>query len=198
MPVSETAFIQGTRLREKRFTYAFVGRLYWSKGATFLLNAFGRLAKVRQDVVLRLYGSGPMEGAIRRRVRELGLRSSVEVRGWVEHKAMLSELSSDVDVVVHPSLYEACPITVLEAMSLGKPIIVSDLPWSREFVKDGVTGLRSRLDELSLSSQMEKLREDKELRSRLGTNARAFTRSNFRPEIIARAYIDLFDKLSHH
>jgi glycosyltransferase involved in cell wall biosynthesis len=197
-PVNEGAFIQNSGPRRKRFTYAFVGRFYWSKGVTFLLNAFSRLAKVSEDVVLRFYGSGPLEGAIRRRVKELGLSSSVEVRGWIEHKTMLSELSSDVDVVVHPSLYEACPIAVLEAMSLGKPVIVSDLPWSHEFVKDGVTGIRSRLDESSIFSQMKRLREDEELRSRLGTNARAFARANFHPEIIARAYLSLFDKVSGH
>ena len=197
-PVNEGAFIQNSGPRRKRFTYAFVGRFYWSKGVTFLLNAFSRLAKVSEDVVLRFYGSGPLEGAIRRRVKELGLSSSVEVRGWIEHKTMLSELSSDVDVVVHPSLYEACPIAVLEAMSLGKPVIVSDLPWSHEFVKDGVTGIRSRLDESSIFSQMKSLREDEELRSRLGTNARAFARANFHPEIIARAYLSLFDKMSGH
>lgn len=197
-PVSETAFTQGTGLHRKRFTYAFVGRLYWSKGVTFLLNAFGRLARVNQDVALRLYGSGPMERVIRTRIKELGLSSSVEVRGWIEHETMLSELSSDVDVVVHPSLYEACPIAVLEAMSLGKAVIVSDLPWSHEFVINGVTGLRSKLDEYSLFSEMKKLREDKELRSRLGTNARAFARSNFHPAVIARSYLHLFDKVSGH
>jgi glycosyltransferase involved in cell wall biosynthesis len=197
-PVGESSLIQSDRSRSKKLTYAFVGRLYWSKGVSFLLNAFSRLASVSHDVVLRLYGTGPLEGAIRRRIRELELTSFVEVRGWVEHEAMLSQLSSDVDVVVHPSLYEACPVAVLEAMSLGKAVIVSDLPWSQEFVINGVTGLRSKLDEHSIFSQMEKLREDEELRSRLGKNARAFARSNFHPQVIARNYLRLFDNLSGH
>jgi glycosyltransferase involved in cell wall biosynthesis len=131
-----------------------------------------------------------------RRVKELGLGNRVEFKDVMDHEAMLSEISSEVDVVVHPALYEGCPIAVLEAMSLGKPLIVSDLPWSHELVKNGVTGLRSKLDAASLSSQMERLREDEALRSYLGTNARTFTRLNFHPEVIAREYLDLFDKLS--
>lgn len=195
-PVSGSTFTHPNKSETNRFIYAYVGRFYWFKGVTFLLNAFSRLAKRNGDVTLRLYGGGGSEGMVRNRVRNLGLGSNVEFKGWMKHEAMLSELSSEVDVVVHPSLYEACPIAVLEAMSLGKPIIVSDLPWSYEFVKDGVTGLRSRLDESSLSSQMERLREDGELRSRLGMNARDFTRSSFHPEVIAREYLDLFDELS--
>jgi glycosyltransferase involved in cell wall biosynthesis len=132
---------------------------------------------------------------MRRRVRELGLGNCVEFKGWMKHEEMLSEISSEVDVMVHPSLYEACPIAVLEAMSLGKPIIVSDLPWSQEFVTDGATGLRTKFDESSLCSQMKELRENNELRSHLGTNARAFIKSGFHPEVIAREYLNLFDKL---
>jgi glycosyltransferase involved in cell wall biosynthesis len=199
--VGESGFAYGPKPLTKRFTYAFLGRLYWLKGAVFLLNAFRRLARLNEGVVLRLYGGltgGALEGMIRRRVKELGLGNCVEFRGWMEHEAMLSEISSQVDVMVHPSLYEACPIAVLEAMSLGKPIIVSELPWSHEFVTDGVTGLRSKLDESSLSSEMERLLKDEELRSRLGKNARAFSLSNFHPEVIAREYLDLFDKLLGH
>jgi glycosyltransferase involved in cell wall biosynthesis len=198
-PVGESGFAYSPKPARNRFTYAFVGRLYWHKGVGFLLNAFVRLARLNEGVFLRLYGGltgGALEGTIRRRVRELGLEHSVEFRGWMEHEAMLSEISSEVDVIVHPSLYEACPIAVLEAMSLGKPIIVSDLAWSDEFIRDEVTGLRSKLDESSLSSQMEKLLKDEELRSRLGMNARTFARSHFHTEVIARQYLDLFDRLS--
>ncbi|MGA2973243.1 MAG: glycosyltransferase family 4 protein [Candidatus Bathyarchaeia archaeon] len=197
-PVGESGFTYGAKPRTKRFTYAYVGRLYWHKGVNLLLNAFGRLVRQNGDVVLRLYGGltgGPLEGMMRRRVRELGLGNCVEFKGWMKHEEMLSEISSEVDVMVHPSLYEACPIAVLEAMSLGKPIIVSDLPWSQEFVTDGATGLRTKFDESSLCSQMKELRENNELRSHLGTNARAFIKSGFHPEVIAREYLNLFDKL---
>jgi glycosyltransferase involved in cell wall biosynthesis len=198
-PMGESGFAYGPKPNSKRFTYAFIGRLYWYKGAGFLLNAFARLATQDENVALRLYGGltgGPLEGVVRKRVNELGIVDRVIFQRHMDHEAMLSDISSKVDVVVHPSLYEACPIAVLEAMSLGKPLIVSDLPWSQEFVKNGVTGLRAKLDVTSLSSQMQTLREDDALRSHLGTNARAFTKLKFRPEVIAKEYLDLFDKIS--
>lgn len=204
-PVGTGGFAYGTKPRTKRFTYAYIGRLYWHKGVTYLLNAFSNLARRNKTVELRLYGGlsrrdsaglSSLEATMRRRVEELELSDRVEFKHVMEHEAMLSEISSEVDVVVHPALYEGCPIAVLEAMSLGKPLIVSNLAWSQELVRDGVTGLQSKLDETSLSSQMEKLLEDEALRSHLGANARAFTRSNFHPEVIARQYLELFDKLS--
>jgi len=198
-PMGESGFAYGTKPKSKRFTYAFIGRLYWYKGAGFLLNAFAHLARHDENIALRLYGGltgGPLEGAVRKHVKELGLVNRVKFMEHMDHEAMLSNISSDVDVVVHPSLYEACPIAVLEAMSLGKPLIVSDLPWSQEFVTNGVTGLRAKLDQTSLSSQMQTLREDEALRLRLGSNARAFTKLNFRPKVIAREYLDLFEKMS--
>lgn len=160
--VGESGFTYGAKPRTRRFTYAYVGRLFWHKGVNLLLNAFARLLRQNGDVMLGLYGGltgGPLEAMVRRRVKELGLDNRVEFKGWMKHEEMLSEIASEVDVMVHPSLYEACPIAVLEAMSLGKPIIVSDLPWSQEFVKDRVTGLRTKLDESSLCSQMEELRK---------------------------------------
>jgi len=197
--MGESGFAYGAKPKSKQFTYAYIGRMYWYKGVGFLLNAFAHLARHDENIALRLYGGltgGPLEGVVRKRVRELGLVNRVTFMRHMDHEAMLSDISSEVDVVVHPSLYEACPIAVLEAMSLGKPMVVGDLPWSQEFVKDGVTGLRSKLDEMSLSSQMQKLRGDEALRSHLGTNARAFTKLKFRPEVIAKEYLDLFDKLS--
>jgi glycosyltransferase involved in cell wall biosynthesis len=196
-PVREQAFLQDSkRARASKLTFAYVGRLYWFKGVLFLINAFSRLAKTNRDVALRLYGTGPLERTIRKRIKRLELGHLVELRGWVEHSKLLSELSTDVDVVVHPSLYEACPIAVLEAMSMGKPIIVSDLPWSEEFVKDQVTGLRSRLDESSLCNQMEILLRNEALCLHLGKNARLFAESNFHPTKIAEAYVRLFGELS--
>ncbi len=198
-PMGESGFTYGAKPKSKRFTYAYIGRLYWYKGAGFLLNAFAHLARHDENIALRLYGGltgGPLEGVVRKRVKELDLGNRVKFMGHMDHEAMLSDIASEVDVVVHPSLYEACPIAVLEAMSLGKPLVVSDLPWSQEFVKNGVTGLRAKLDETSLSSQMQTLREDETLRSHLGTNARAFTKLKFRPKLIAKEYLDLFDKMS--
>jgi glycosyltransferase involved in cell wall biosynthesis len=194
-PVGEQALTDSMNPSRQDLTFAYVGRFYWLKGVTTLIGAFSRLAKTSRGTWLRLYGSGPMERVLRKRVLKLGLYQRVQFRGWMSHSDLLSELS-DIDVFVFPSLYEACPVAVLEAMSLGKPVIVSDLPWGREFVKDGITGLLSRPEENALYERMETLLGNKDLRIVLGKNARAFVASNFRPSTIARAYARLLDKMT--
>lgn len=194
-PMSMQPLTRSISSTRRDLTFAYVGRFYWVKGIMILIEAFSRLAKTDKDVRLRLYGRGPLGAVIRKRIVQLGLGHRVELRGWRPHSELLSELA-DIDAFAFPSLYEACPLAVLEAMSLGKPVIVSDLPWGREFVKDGLTGLLSKPEAGELCERMRTLVENGELRVRLGKNARAFVGLNFRPSEIARAYATLFDKMA--
>ncbi len=179
------------------FTFGYFGRLYWYKGVLQLIDAFSRLTNVNRNVRLRLYGAGPLKRTIEERIARLRLHSNVDFVGWTKsHSGLLSKLSEEVDAFVFPSLYEACPIALLEAMALGKPVVVSDLPWGREFVKDGRTGLLSKPDPNTLAERMETLTGDSALCGFLGKNAQSFVMSNFKPKQVARAYLDLFGTLS--
>lgn len=110
--------------------FVFVGRLSPEKGAGFFAEA-ARRAGIEATFV----GDGPIAGELRARYPEatfLGWKSPTEVR----------ELMRGARALVFPSVwYEGQPLTVLESLAVGTPVIVSDICAGRESVQDGETGL---------------------------------------------------------
>jgi glycosyltransferase involved in cell wall biosynthesis len=115
----------------------FVGRLVHNKGpAVFLLAA--KLA-LEQEPGMRfvLAGSGPLEGRLKSLARKLRIEGSVDFLG---HRADIPDLLRASTVLVRPSDLEGMPLTVLEAMASGIPVVATDVGGTPELVEDGVTG----------------------------------------------------------
>ena len=107
----------------------FLGRLTEEKGVVLLAEA-ARLA----GMPVRFVGEGPMTDAIRQ------ANPAAELSGWVAPDEVYAEITS-ARVVVAPSLwFETGPMTVMEAMAMGVPAIVSDRMGAADWVADGVTG----------------------------------------------------------
>lgn len=124
-----------------RVPVLFVGTLTQRKGVRELLAAFEEVVRARPDALLLLAGNGNEEPALRRRVAEAGLGDSVRFVGFLSHQE-LPLLSALAAVFVLPSRYDAWPAAVLEAMSLGLPIITTDaVGMVPEIVRDGENGL---------------------------------------------------------
>jgi glycosyltransferase involved in cell wall biosynthesis len=107
----------------------FAARLVPAKGADILLDA---LALLHEPTHLHIAGDGPHRNALERRARELGLSDRVTFHGWVPNEQLWS-LYQQMHLFVHPGRWpEPGGRTILEAMTIGVPIIVSDLggpPW---------------------------------------------------------------------
>jgi glycosyltransferase involved in cell wall biosynthesis len=58
-----------------------------------------------------------------------------------------------VDVLLHPSLYEGAPLAVMEAQALGIPVITFDLPWTQEFILQGINGYKARYSDITQLSE---------------------------------------------
>jgi glycosyltransferase involved in cell wall biosynthesis len=111
-------------------------------------------------------GDGPLRDLLER-------PPNLEVTGWRDHHEAL-HLISKVDVVLHASRWEGMPNTLLEAMALGKAVVVSDVVGTRDVVDDGVDGLLVR-DVHAVEpylAALERLAGDPELRRSLGARAR--------------------------
>ncbi len=117
----------------------FVGRLEPRKGLTVLLDAFVRLARRRDDLVLDVVGDGPERTAAQRRV-PADLRARVRFHGRVDDAELLERLAA-CDLYVSPALGgESFGIVLLEAMAAGRAVVASDLPGYRSVVTDRVDG----------------------------------------------------------
>lgn len=98
--------------------------------------------------------------------------------GLVDYKGRLSDVRPEIEqcsVYVLPSYREGTPRSVLEAMSMGRAIITTDVPGCRDTIIDGVTGLlvKSKNSE-ELANAMKRLIQDKELREAMGQKSREY------------------------
>lgn len=115
----------------------FVGRLVHNKGPAVFLHA-ARLA-LEQEPGIRfvMAGSGPLEGRLKSLARKLRIDGSVDFLG---QRADVPDLLRSATVLVRPSTLEGMPLTVLEAMATGLPVIATSVGGTPELVEDGVTG----------------------------------------------------------
>jgi len=120
----------------------FVGRLVPYKGLPDLVRAVAQLVRSGRSVELLVGGKGPQLPELRQLVSQLGLDSTVTFLGFVPDGAV-GKLYSEADVVACPSisLLESTPITLIEAMAFGTPVVGTTLPGTEESVpNDGVRG----------------------------------------------------------
>ncbi|MGW2038948.1 glycosyltransferase [Streptomyces virginiae] len=149
---------------------ASVGRLAFEKGVDLLLDAWADAAPHHPDWVLRIYGAGVEEAALRAHCTGLGIDDSVEWMGSTDD--VLGALRG-ASVFAQASRAEGFPITLLEAMAAGVPVAAFDCaPGVREIVEHGEDGLLARLgNTMELAGHLHALMSDGELRDRLGDNA---------------------------
>ncbi len=116
-----------------------VGRLERYKGHHRVLAALPHVLERRPEVRLAILGAGPYEPALRRLARELGVADRVEIRAIpaTDRQAMATELSRAA-LVTLLSEYETHPLAVLEALALGRPVLLADTSGLSELGRRGL------------------------------------------------------------
>ena len=116
-----------------------VASLHPKKGLPHLIEALGELAKRRRDFVVDIVGEGPGRLEYEGRVRELGIERLVIFRG-VQPRAEVASWMRRADFLALPSLTENLPVSVIEAMACGLPVVATRVGGVPELV-DERTGL---------------------------------------------------------
>jgi glycosyltransferase involved in cell wall biosynthesis len=148
-----------------------VGRLVEDKAQDVLLDAFARAGDELRDWRLAIVGVGNLGESLRARAEALGIARQVEWHGLVADPYALYQAAH---IFALPSRVEGTPNALLEAMSCGLAVVVSDgAPGPLELVEDGVTGLVVPVnDPIRLAAALRLLGSDDALRRRLGAAAR--------------------------
>jgi len=152
----------------------WVGRMVPEKGLTYLIKALTIVVKEYslKDISLRLVGDGPQLSVLLRMVRKFDLNKHVRFLGSRSRKEVASTLARS-SLFVFPSLREGMPLSVLEAMSCGLPVIGSKVIGLKNLVVDGYNGLLvPPKDPKSLADAITLLMVDDNLRGKLAKNAR--------------------------
>lgn len=159
------------------FVIGGVGRLSPVKGFDALLEAVAQLRRDGRETALVLVGDGPEHESLETQARSLGLEDAVRFLG-VRHD--LEMIYPGFDVFALPSLREASPMALLEAMACGCAIVASRVGGVPEMIEDGRSGLLfDRTAPGALTKALARLAENPGLRRSLGEEARRRSEERF-------------------
>lgn len=146
-----------------------VGNLTAKKGHAFLLAAAARVVARHPGARFLLVGQGPLADSLRAEAARLGLNGSVVFAGFRQDAVRLVAAS---DVFVLSSVFEGLPVTLLEAMALGKPSVVTRVGGIPEITDESSSVLVEAGDPEALASGISGLLGAPALRDRMGAAAR--------------------------
>jgi 1,2-diacylglycerol 3-alpha-glucosyltransferase len=158
-------------LSENDLLLVYTGRLAPEKNLPFLLKAFGGVAQALENAHLLLVGDGPEREKLEELVAHSGLDSRIHFIGRVSYEDLPAYLAM-CDVFVTASVSEVHPLSVIEAMAAGLPIMGIRSVGVGDTVQDGVTGFLSNQDLAAFTAKLTRLCLDTALRHKMGQAAR--------------------------
>jgi glycosyltransferase involved in cell wall biosynthesis len=158
---------------QNRYGALYIGRISKEKGVETLLEAWRGI-----NYPLKVIGDGPLASGLRAKAS-----FNVKFHGPLEHGTCLGMIRKAAFLVFPSVCYEGFPLTILESLANGIPIIASDLGPRREMIKNGFNGFLYPSDNiLILREKIRTLIDNPDLCKEMGENARDFYLANFTPE----------------
>jgi glycosyltransferase involved in cell wall biosynthesis len=171
-----------------------IGNIRPVKGHTFAIEAMREIVEKYPACTLEIYGSDPdgFASALQKQITDNALEKAVHVKGPVDYalKAL-----TDCDILLIPSLSEGFSIAAVEAMSVGVPVIASDIPVHREILNGNECGLLVEpRNAHAIAEAVLRLAADPQLHA--SVCAKAVTRATtFSQDRMAEKYLDLYKSL---
>jgi glycosyltransferase involved in cell wall biosynthesis len=163
-----------------------VGNLYPVKGHAHLLRAMPAVVAGRPDAHLVVLGRGALHDPLLAEAATLGLSDRVHLLG---HREDVARWVAAIDVFVLPSLSEGLPLSLLEAMAAGRPVVVTAVGGVPEVVQDAVTGfVVPPASPGALASRILALLRDTALSAVMGAAGQTRVRERFSVERMAGDY----------
>jgi glycosyltransferase involved in cell wall biosynthesis len=151
-----------------------VTRLHDSKGNEYLVDAARLVLDQRPQARFLVFGEGPLRSDLEAQARRLGVGERFQFAGFARDVA---RVVSAFDVSVFPSLWEGTPLTVFEALAMGKPIVATDADGLVDVLThDQDAIIVPKRDAPALASAMVRLIDEPETRARLSAAARVSAR----------------------
>lgn len=169
-----------------------VGRLVPVKNQFLLLEAFYKVCNRLSETYLILVGDGPMMKELSFSAEQMGIADQVRLVGYRED---VLDLLSSFDVFVLSSLSEGLSVALLEAMSVGIPVIATDVGGNKDILQAGHNGiLVPTKDSEKMAEEIFKVLTDTKLSSSLGRAAMKTVRTEYSMSRMVGAYMDIYSK----
>jgi glycosyltransferase involved in cell wall biosynthesis len=174
--------------------FGFAARIENGKGPFVLADAVAQLR--RDDILVRLAGTGPAVQEVKARVRDLRLNGSWEFVGSYDGAVGCSAFMRTLDVFVLPSFAEGTSKSVIEAMAHGLPIITTSVGGSPDLLTADSGILVPPGDSAALARAMQRLASDPALRKRMGQAARERYLKLFAPHAVLSMLVDTYARVA--
>ncbi|MGJ7917221.1 glycosyltransferase family 4 protein [Massilia sp. LXY-6] len=169
---------------------AFIGRLMHQKNPLILADIVAALGP--RAPCVHVIGGGELEPELQRKVSSMGLGSHFVFHGQQPRPAALS-IAAGCSLLLLPSRWEGHPITVIEAMHMGLPVIASDISGTREIVRDGESGYLLAAEDVSgYAAAIARVLADPVHARRLGEAGRVIAQKEFSPQRMLEANLDAY------
>jgi glycosyltransferase involved in cell wall biosynthesis len=181
--------------KEDDLLLVYAGRLAVEKNLPFLLKSFAGIADALPNAQLLLLGSGVQlyEEEIRLLVGELNLSERVRLTGRIAYDQLPAYLAM-CDIFVTASVTEVHPLSVIEAMGAGLPVMGIQSVGVGDTVQDGITGFLSTQDLAAFTAKLTHLCLDPALRARMSDSARKAS-NIYDIERVSKVLLNNYEKL---
>lgn len=164
------------------------GRFHEQKNHKGLLEAFAMLQQRIPNMELWLLGEGELLEETTQQAAELGLQEKVRFLG---SQGNIYPYLHEADVFLLPSHYEGMPMTIIEAMGTGLPIVATTVGGIPDMICHGKSGLLTDCDPVKIADACEKLLRSEDLRRKLGQRAQKDSR-RFSSQTMAEGYLEVY------
>jgi glycosyltransferase involved in cell wall biosynthesis len=184
--------------RSKKFTFLLISRLIYDKGILEYIEAIDNLKKEGVEANFQLLGQideHHKRGIPSETIQKWIEKNQVEYLGTTED---VKSFISKADCIVLPSYREGTPKSLLEAASMAKPIVATNVPGCNNVVIDGKNGFLCKLKDSSDLARKMKLMYTLEPKSRsdMGEFSRDYVRQNFDEKIVIDKYISAINSFN--
>lgn len=179
--VPDAQTVRSSGLNERSPYICYVGRPSYQKNPFFLVNVIHEVHKACPNIRFYILGVGyysPDLDQMKRMITQYQLENTIELFPWLSHDETMGYIKNALFYLT-TSRYEGLPLAVIEAMSLGKCIVASDVLGNRDCVKNNYNGYLLPLQEDLFVKQILKLLNDPKRIESFGKNSRSLFEKEF-------------------
>lgn len=178
------------------FVIGSAGRLYKIKDYPFMVEIANEVLQKAGHIRFELAGEGPENENIQENIRKLGIGKDFKLTGFIDNIATFYET---LDLYINTSLHEGLPMSILEAMAYGLPIIANNSGGLPEIVENGLHGyLIDERNPKMFAQKCIQLFNDKELTRKMGIASRERIINEFSVQRMAEKYYKVYKYISKH
>jgi glycosyltransferase involved in cell wall biosynthesis len=190
---TEISLEYAPRKDRNTFVIGSAGRLFPVKDYPLLVEIAREVLQENGNIRFELAGEGPEEGKILSMVHEYGIEKNFILKGFIEDMKIFYQ---GLDIYINTSIHEGLPMSILEAMASGLPVIAPSNGGIKEVVTNGVEGYLVNVRNSKIFSEMcIKLIRDNQIKHAMGKASRERIIKEYSLDKMADNYYDLYSQV---